>query len=30
MGPATQDFGYKPRVTIAEGLQRLEASLQQP
>lgn len=30
MGPATQDFGYKPRVTIAEGLQRLEASLQHP
>ena len=23
MGPATRDFGYVPRVTIAEGLQRL-------
>jgi 2-alkyl-3-oxoalkanoate reductase len=28
MGPATRDFGYKPRVTIAEGLERLRASLQ--
>ena len=27
MGPATEDFGYIPRVTIAEGLERLEASL---
>lgn len=29
MTPATRDFGYKPRVTIAEGLERLQASLQQ-
>ncbi|MDH5835016.1 2-alkyl-3-oxoalkanoate reductase [Luteimonas kalidii] len=29
MAPATRDFGYVPRVTIAEGLQRLQASLQQ-
>ena len=28
MVPATQDFGYQPRVTIAEGLERLRASLQ--
>jgi 2-alkyl-3-oxoalkanoate reductase len=28
MEPATRDFGYKPRVTIAEGLERLRASLQ--
>ena len=28
MLPATQDFGYQPRVTIAEGLERLRASLQ--
>ena len=27
MGPATRDFGYVPRVTIAEGLERLRASL---
>lgn len=27
MAPATRDFGYAPRVTIAEGLQRLAASL---
>ncbi|MBP6798803.1 MAG: NAD-dependent epimerase/dehydratase family protein [Luteimonas sp.] len=27
MAPATHDFGYVPRVTIAEGLQRLAASL---
>jgi len=26
MGPATRDFGYVPRVTIAEGLRRLAAS----
>jgi 2-alkyl-3-oxoalkanoate reductase len=26
MSPATRDFGYRPRVTIAEGLQRLAAS----
>ena len=26
MGPATRDFGYVPRVTIAEGLARLAAS----
>jgi nucleoside-diphosphate-sugar epimerase len=23
MAPATKDFGYVPRVTIAEGLERL-------
>ena len=23
MGPAARDFGYVPKVTIAEGLQRL-------
>lgn len=27
MGPATRDFGYVPRVSIAEGLERLRASL---
>jgi len=27
MNPATRDFGYVPRVSIAEGLQRLHASL---
>ena len=27
MTPATRDFGYAPRVTIAEGLQRLAAAL---
>ncbi len=27
MAPARRDFGYVPRVTIAEGLQRLRASL---
>ena len=26
MAPARRDFGYQPRVTIAEGLQRLAAS----
>ena len=26
MGPATRDFGYVPRVSIAEGLQRLAAA----
>ncbi len=30
MAPAAADFGYKPRVTIAEGLERLRASLQAP
>ena len=29
MAPATRDFGYVPRVTIAEGLQRLAASLRE-
>ena len=28
MAPATRDFGYVPKVTIAEGLQRLSSSLQ--
>ena len=28
MAPATRDFGYAPKVTIAEGLERLRASLQ--
>jgi hypothetical protein len=27
MAPATRDFGYVPKVTIAEGLQRLRASM---
>ena len=27
MAPATRDFGYAPKVTIAEGLQRLSLSL---
>jgi hypothetical protein len=26
MAPATRDFGYLPRVTIAQGLERLAAS----
>jgi nucleoside-diphosphate-sugar epimerase len=26
MAPATRDFGYVPRVTIAEGLARLKES----
>jgi nucleoside-diphosphate-sugar epimerase len=29
MAPATRDFGYMPRVTIAEGLERLRASWRQ-
>ena len=29
MAPATRDFGYVPRVAIAEGLQRLAASLRE-
>ena len=28
MAPATRDFGYVPRVSMAEGLQRLRAALQ--
>lgn len=30
MGPARRDFGYVPRVGMAEGLRRLAASLQAP
>jgi hypothetical protein len=26
MGPARRDFGYVPRVSIAEGLERLAAA----
>ena len=27
MAPATRDFGYVPKVTMAEGLERLRASI---
>jgi hypothetical protein len=27
MAPATRDFGYVPKVSMAEGLARLQASL---
>jgi hypothetical protein len=27
MAPATRDFGYVPKVTMAEGLERLRAAL---
>ena len=30
MAPATRDFGYVPKVTIAEGLRALQAALRSP